>query len=205
MDSTEQQELFLIKKISNMKYKLIILTILALIAGCKENNEQPAGSTEFMSINSADQKLQSRDRILYYDQLLFTGKITEINGKDTVSTSEYKNGKLNGKQVTYFKNGRVNEERYYENGNKTGEHKGWWESGNIKFIYHFKNDVFEGNVKVWNEKGMLFNDYNYVNGKEEGLQKAWFPNGEIQANYVVKENRKYGITGVKDCKTVITN
>jgi antitoxin component YwqK of YwqJK toxin-antitoxin module len=51
---------------------------------------------------------------------------------------------------------------------------------------------------------MLFSDFNYVNGQEEGLQRAWFPNGEVQANYVAKNNRKYGITGVKNCQTTFS-
>ena len=185
-----------------MKKYIIILSIVIFCAGCSSKKEQSVGTTEYMNLNSSDAGLKNTDRTLYYNSLLFTGKVIEIKGNDTASFSEYKNGKLNGKQVTYFRNGSVNEERYYENGNKTGEHKGWWENGNQRFIYHFKDDVFDGNVKVWNEKGMLFNDYNYVNGQEEGLQRAWFPNGDIQANYIAKNNRKYGITGVKNCQTV---
>ncbi len=185
-----------------MKIYFIILSIILFLAGCSSKKEQSAGTTEFVYVNSIDTKLNTKDRLIYYNSLLFTGRITELNGNDTMGYSEYKAGKLNGNQVTYFSNGKVNEERYYENGFKTGEHKGWWENGNLRFIYHFKNDLFDGNVKVWNEKGMLFNNFNYIKGQEEGLQQAWFPNGDIQANYVVKENRKYGITGVKNCQTI---
>ncbi|HJY63931.1 MAG TPA: toxin-antitoxin system YwqK family antitoxin, partial [Ignavibacteria bacterium] len=59
--------------------------------------------------------------------------------------------------------------------------------------------------KDWNENGMLFNDFNYINGYEEGLQRAWYPDGSLQANYVVKNNRKYGLTGVKNCITANEN
>lgn len=180
---------------------IIIISIAVFCSGCSSKREQLTGSTEFLRINTTDSKLVNKDRLKFYDGKLFTGILTELNGNDTLSISEFKDGKLNGKQVTFFKNGSINEERYYEHGNKTGQHKGWWESGKLRFIYNFKDDVFYGNVKVWNENGMLFNDYNYVNGKEEGLQRAWFPNGEVQANYVVKNNRKYGITGVKNCET----
>ncbi len=158
-------------------------------------------STEYTEVSSGDLKLSKQNRILYFDGLLFTGKVVEVNNGQITSETEYKSGKQDGFQFRYFSNGNLSEERYYENGLKTGEHRGWWEKGKLKFIYHFKYDVFDGNVKAWNESGMLFNDFNYVNGKEEGLQKAWSSNGEIQANYIVKGDRKYGITGVKDCKT----
>src|SRR6185295_8904087 len=125
------------------------------------------GSTEFIYVNSNDTKLTAKARLVYYDSLLFTGRITEIKDSDTLGYTEYKAGELNGKQVTFFKNGKVNEERYYANGLKTGEHKGWWENGNLRFVYHFKDDLFDGNVKVWNEKGMLFNNFNYIKGQEE--------------------------------------
>lgn len=168
---------------------------------CSKNTEQLIQSTEYTEVSSVDSKLSKQNQILYYDGLLFTGKVIERNNGKVISITEYQNGKQDGFQFRYYSNGNLSEERYYENGLKTGEHKGWWENGNLKFVYHFKNDVFDGNVKAWNESGMLFNDFNYVNGKEDGLQKAWTANGEIQANYIVKDNRKYGITGVKDCKT----
>lgn len=202
MDFTEHPEQFQISRYNIMKMYIIILSIMLFIAGCSSKKEQSAGKTEFIYVNSTDTKLNTKARLIYYDTLLFSGRITEVKGNDTMSYSEYKAGKLNGKQVTYFSKGMVNEERYYENGFKTGEHKGWWENSNQRFIYHFENDLLEGNVKVWNEKGMLFNDFNYVKGQEDGLQQAWFPNGDVQANYVAINNRKYGITGVKNCQTI---
>lgn len=184
-----------------MKRTILILFLVFIAAGCSVENEQLVESTGFIEVTAGDSRLSMRNRTFYYDGLLFTGKYTEKNNGAVTSVSEYRNGKLDGYQITYYSNGMTKEERHFENGLKTGEHKGWWENGKLKFVYNYSNDEFNGNVKVWNELGMLFNDFNYVNGKEEGLQKAWTADGEIQANYFVKDNRKYGITGVKDCKT----
>lgn len=187
--------------LKKMKKTTIILFLGLFTLSCSKNTEQLMRSTEYTEVSSGDLKLSKQNRILYFDGLLFTGKVVESNSGQIISITEYKSGKQDGFQFRYYSNGNLSEERYYENGLKTGEHKGWWENGNLKFVYHFKNDVFDGNVKAWNESGMLFNDFNYVNCKEDGLQKAWSSNGEIQANYIVKGDRKYGITGVKDCKT----
>lgn len=184
-----------------MKKTIIILFLGLLIASCSGKKEQLAGATGYMEVSSGDTALRMHERLLFYDGKLFTGKVTEQNNGRVVSVKTYRNGNPDGLHVTYYPCGSICEERYFENGLKSGEQKGWWENGKLKFVYHYKNDEFNGSVKVWNESGMLFNDFNYVNGKENGLQKAWTSNGEIQANYVVKGNRKYGITGVKDCRT----
>ncbi len=188
-----------------MKILIVIISLIIIYQGCSIRNEQPAASTDYISVRSDDPKLKYINRSFYYDSLLFTGKISEVKEGDTSRISVYKDGKLNGKEVIYYSAGKIKEERYYTDGNKTGEHKGWWENGKLKFVYHFKDDVFNGNVKVWNVSGMLFNDFNYIKGQEEGLQQAWFPNGDVQANYVAKNNRKYGITGVKNCQTLIND
>lgn len=170
--------------------------------GCTENRPV-TGSTEYLTMDGNDKSLNVKNRLLYKDSLLFTGKLVNLYGSnDTARMSEYVSGKLSGNQSIFYAGGMLSEERYYENGNKEGEHKGWWPSGKQKFVYHFKNDVFDGNFKMWNESGMLFNDFNYTKGHEDGPQKAWFPDGSIQANYVAKNNRKYGLTGVKNCRSV---
>jgi hypothetical protein len=35
-----------------------------------------------------------------------------------------------------------------------------------------------------------------------GAQIAWYPNGKLRLNYVVRNGRQYGLTGVKNCATV---
>ena len=43
---------------------------------------------------------------------------------------------------------------------------------------------------------------NYYNGKEQGSQKVWYNNGKIKSNYVVKDGRRYGLLGTKNCTNV---
>ena len=205
MDSMVHREQFR----TNSKYHnamkaitgIIIILIASLFISCSYKNEQLTGSSEYMELNGGDHRFNYSGRLLLFDTLLFTGKINEFENGYLKSTTEYKNGLKNGREIIFYHTGRTSEERFYIAGSKEGEHTGWWESGTIRFIYHFKNDQFEGNVRQWNQNGMLFSDFNYKNGQEDGLQKAWFPDGEVQANYIAKDNRKYGITGVKYCKT----
>ena len=42
----------------------------------------------------------------------------------------------------------------------------------------------------------------YENGYEKGVQKIWWPDGRIKSNYIIKNNRRYGLLGVKNCVNV---
>jgi antitoxin component YwqK of YwqJK toxin-antitoxin module len=43
---------------------------------------------------------------------------------------------------------------------------------------------------------------NYQKGHEEGEQKWWYDNGKIKANYIIKDGRRYGLLGTKNCINV---
>ncbi len=161
-------------------------------------NTSETGTTVY----SNDKLLSRMNGNLFYSGKMFTGKIIElyING-DAAKVTSYKDGVEDGIEIAFYNDGKIMEQRYYEKGQKAGIHFGWWNNGNVKFIFNFKDGIYEGNQREWNEKGLLYTDFNYVKGHEEGLQRAWYLDGTLQANYVVKNNRKYGLTGVKNCQT----
>jgi antitoxin component YwqK of YwqJK toxin-antitoxin module len=39
----------------------------------------------------------------------------------------------------------------------------------------------------------------YVNGEKQGLQRVWDEEGKLISNYVLKNNRRYGVIAVKSC------
>ena len=125
------------------------------------------------------------------------------NKKDTAFIKPYTKGKEDGMVKTWYDNGQQNEIRNYEKGWQQGEAKAWWPNGKQKFIYHFTNDVFEGNLKEWAINGMLARDMNYSKGQEEGPQKLWYDNGMLRSNYIIKNGRRYGLLGTKNCINVV--
>ena len=72
----------------------------------------------------------------------------------------------------------------------------------MAFEYNLKDDEYNGSLKEWNRKGQIIKSFNYVNGYEKGSQKLWFDNGEVRSNYVIKNNRRYGLLGTKNCINV---
>ena len=45
-------------------------------------------------------------------------------------------------------------------------------------------------------------EFNYKMGREFGSQKVWYLDGKIKSNYIIKNNRRYGLLGTKNCTNV---
>jgi antitoxin component YwqK of YwqJK toxin-antitoxin module len=195
----ELRELLLIK---NFRTYFILILCLSLFISCK-HNEQAQNKVPETFVATTDLLLSKRGQTVKYKDEAFSGWLYGLyeNG-DSSFITRYYNGKEDGISKAWYPNKQLMEIRLFVQGEKTGEHKGWWENGQQKYIFHYKHDLFEGNLKEWNINGVLFRDGNFLNGKEHGLQKFWRPDGKLYANYVVKNGRNYGLTGVKNCKNV---
>ena len=43
---------------------------------------------------------------------------------------------------------------------------------------------------------------NYIKGKEVGRQQLWYDDGGVRSNYVMLNNRRYGLLGTKNCVNI---
>jgi len=174
------------------------LLLIGLIA-CTENN---SGKLTLLQFDKA--RVTSAKGITYYDSLPLTGILYSLNESgDTLSLVPYRNGKENGSSRYYYQSGKPKSIRAYVNGWKQGEHVGWFEDGAKQFVFHFVDDKFEGNQKEWLANGQLYSDLNYVAGIERGSQRVWNPDGTIKTNYIIINNRRYGLLGTKNCVNVV--
>ena len=51
----------------------------------------------------------------------------------------------------------------------------------------------------WHPSGRVAARFRYHQGAELGLQRVWDLSGNLQANYVTRDGRRYGLVGVKPC------
>ena len=79
---------------------------------------------------------------------------------------------------------------------------GAYKNGSLNFIYQFENGEYNGTNRFWTKNGFLFEERNYKAGYEFGSQKVWYLNGKVRSNYVIKNNRRYGLLGTKNCINV---
>ncbi|MDD7884855.1 toxin-antitoxin system YwqK family antitoxin [Flavivirga sp. 57AJ16] len=158
-------------------------------------------------IEASNPNLKLDNGILLYKKVPFTGHLqTYYVDKNLKSDIEYVEGKKEGYEKHWFKNGSISMERYYIKGLKSGIHKAWWNDTVLKFEYHFnEKGEYHGMVKEWYKTKQLYRDFNYLNGKEVGRQRLWKLNGTIKANYEVVHGERFGLIGLKKCYTVTTN
>ena len=108
-------------------------------------------------------------------------------------------GELNGVVRTWYENGVQRDERGYENGLEQGAHIGWWENGKPRLESGYSAGRREGRMLERGPSGQLFHLGTYVHGKEQGRQMMWNPDGSLRANYIVRDNRRYGFMGAVGC------
>jgi antitoxin component YwqK of YwqJK toxin-antitoxin module len=186
-----------------MKY----IIFLCLVYSCTGKNKKvflaPADKipTTFQNITAPYIAL-NKDTILFKQQK-YSGFIYELNDKlDTVLCNGYVNGLLQGNCKKYYANKQLMESRNYLLGKKNGPQISYWQNGNKRFEFTAVNDLYEGALKEWGENGQLIHFANYKNGQEDGVQKLWYDNGKIRANYVIRDGKRYGLLGTKNCINV---
>lgn len=171
----------------------LFILILSLVIAPSEKEDRTT---------TVDQ-LERQGALFYHLNKPFSGNAIELYPTGEIkSTARFSSGSREGEQYTYHENGQLASVRSYRNNKKHGEHVGWWPNGNKKFSYHFIDGLQEGESLEWYVDGELFREMNYTKGKEEGSQKMWENDGSIRANYVVKNGRRYGLIGLKNCKSV---
>jgi antitoxin component YwqK of YwqJK toxin-antitoxin module len=148
--------------------------------------------------------LQSLDGILYREGKVFSGYLYHrYESGDTALVMPYLQGKQEGWSKTWYPKGRLAERRFFKQGRREGLHESWWENGKPRFAYQFAADLHHGFRKEWYESGQMALCFNYDQGKEIGPQKGWFADGAIRFNFEVRNGRVYGLTGVKNCMSVM--
>lgn len=178
------------------------LAVIAVLHGCTASDKASLLKTGWY--NAATLQLQNMNGIAFENGRPFTGIVYWLipNKKDTMAVGAFVNGKEDGEWRAYFSNGTLMEKRVYKSGKKTGIYTAWWPNGKERLLYHFENGEYEGSCKDWSENGVLLSEMNYSKGYEAGSQRQFYENGKIKANYVMKDGRRYGLLGTKNCVNV---
>lgn len=142
-----------------------------------------------------------RKGIRYVNDTVFSGALVQINSEqgDTISYKEFRKGKKQGTWWVKYGSLQLKEQRQFVEGKKIGAYTAWWPNGKKRLAYEFVNDEYHGTCREWNPNGVLVKEMNYNQGHELGTQKVWYDNGKIKSNYLVKNGRRFGLLGTKNC------
>ncbi|AZQ61688.1 toxin-antitoxin system YwqK family antitoxin [Flammeovirga pectinis] len=171
---------------------------------CQQIEQEEVVNLKVATVDAKDVKFKSSKGVFYVNGQVFSGEIywTYRNGTDTLRVKRYWKGLKEGQWTRYYPDRSIQEYRFFHKNKKEGEYVGFYPNGEMKFEYHLTHGVYEGNNRAWNKDGRLISDMNYVVGSEEGAQKVWYDNGKIKSNYVIKNGRRYGLLGTKNCINV---
>ncbi len=176
-------------------------SLILIVMGCFAD---PTANLTVPTKNIENVKLYMVNNLVYSEKNPISAKLyrLEQNSLDTLEITSYLNGEAHGEWKKFYPSNKINEVRYFKNGQKTGLYQAWWANGNKQLAYQFIADEYDGLCKEWNEQGQLTRIMNYKKGHEEGEQKWWYDSGKIKANYVIKNGRRYGLLGTKNCINV---
>jgi antitoxin component YwqK of YwqJK toxin-antitoxin module len=181
----------------------LLLSLAALLFGCFGPPEKKL-KPPILKLKLGEANLVMKDGLVFFQEKPFTGELFLLfpNSNDTAEISNYFEGRENGEWKKFYHPNKIKEIRYFKYGQKTGIYEAWWENGNKQLQYFFVTGEYQGTCREWNEKGQLSKISNYSKGYEDGLQKWWYDGGKIKANYIIKDGRRYGLLGTKNCTNV---
>ncbi|HSX04312.1 MAG TPA: hypothetical protein VLG76_06245 [Rhabdochlamydiaceae bacterium] len=105
------------------------------------------------------------------------------DGRTSHSLS-FKDGKKEGLEQYFSKQGKVIGEGKYKNGIKIGKHWKNHENGKPAFaaLYDLEGNLLEPIVE-YGEEGQKIAEYFIAGDKREGAFKEWYPNGQLKLDY----------------------
>lgn len=182
-----------------LRNRLLLFLIAIFMFGCYPKSEDNLPLVNVENVNSF-----AKSGIFYVEDTIFSGTMYGLfpDTKDTAFVQSYLEGKEHGTWMQFYPNGELKEVRHFRHGQKQGDYTGWWMGGQKRLSYHFVDGEYQGTCCEWNQSGILIKKMTYQQGYEVGPQQMWYGDGKIKANYVMKDGRRFGLLGTKNCNNV---
>ena len=178
---------------------VLIVAFSLLIDACRVEGSVPLRQW----INGDTVTVHSKHGVTTFNGKTANGILFYLDeNKDTISRTPFIKGRENGEAKSWYHPGQVREVRYYSEGKKTGTHYGWYPNGTLQFEYQYAEDEFNGTYTEWYPGGQLFRKQNFSMGHEDGMQTVYYEGGQIKSNYLIKNERRYGLPGTQNCVNV---
>jgi len=132
--------------------------------------------------------------------LLIISCAKEKNGKQTsyyengkISKEEnYKDGIKDGKWNLYYRSGKVKGEGNYKNGKKVGKQTSYYENGKVEIESNFQDGRLDGKWRFYFKNERVKFEKNFNDGKLDGKQTSYYENGKISKEENYKSRQKNG-------------
>jgi antitoxin component YwqK of YwqJK toxin-antitoxin module len=97
----------------------------------------------------------------------------------------YINGKLDGDNIIYYPNGKINDFSKYVKGKKEGRYYGCYDNGTLRHESFYKNGQSEGKSLSYYKNKQVKEIGNYKKGERDSIWNEYYENGKLKgtANY----------------------
>jgi antitoxin component YwqK of YwqJK toxin-antitoxin module len=157
---------------------------------------------------------EERDGRLYNGSELLSGWVRWDDLGDPTVFTFFKDGKEDGSEMGWYKNGQKAYEGTYKDGKLNGFEVGWYKNGQKAYEGTYKDGkllvktvwVPEGgkcpNTKFKNGNGTVYNYWDngqksykgtYKEGKQDGLQNSWYENGQKEFEGIYADGKENGL------------
>ena len=100
--------------------------------------------------------------------------------------TQYENGKINGTQIFYHKNGKIAEQANYINGEYSGGYKKYFESGAVEQEGDYSNNAMNGEWTFFYANGKIKESVSFKDNDEFGPFKEYHENGNLKTEGTYK-------------------
>ncbi len=111
----------------------------------------------------------------------YTGRcVMYYNNTELVKQEmSFKNGKLDGTTISYYRNGSIKRKGEYIDGQYNGKWEQWAENGKKLYEVHYKNDSLFGDFMIWYSTGVLKQKGIYADNSRAGVWTEYDEAGMI--------------------------
>lgn len=128
-------------------------------------------------------------------QKIYSALDSSYSFSGVVSIAEYKNGLLHGTEKMFASSppGGVSYATHYANGKKDGVDIGFRRDGTKTFEIYYKDGKQSGLETYYDSNGKIFSECNWINGKKNGLYK-YYRNGILYGEDNYTNDMQEGIS-----------
>lgn len=137
------------------------------------------------------------DKLVYKDNLVYEAGVDKpftgtsesyyTGSKQLKFTSKYKKGKLHGKTIEYYEDGKPSEVVIYKDDVPNGKAIYYYPNGETKIKANYKDGMLNGSYVYYSEDGKTLEKSKYENGIRTGKGESRYESGAVSYVWDIKK------------------
>jgi antitoxin component YwqK of YwqJK toxin-antitoxin module len=137
-----------------MKKLFFFIFIFCLISSCNDNNSSSGIFEIFNGKRILKKELEKDGGLYYYEGKPFNGIAFAMYDDKNIEFEQcFKDGKFDGEQKYWYRNGQLEQINSYENGVKDGKLTSWYDNGQLIAEGFYKDNYETGSFNRWYDNG----------------------------------------------------